>query len=320
MAVVSKTVVFKTFNDLELELDIHYTAGAQNAPVLVYFHGNGSPVQGARWDIPQHMINCISRWGYVLISADYRLAPQVGIQEIFDDVEDCIKFIRDPSGLSSSLPAGTINVQSLAVAGSGGGGYLALLAGLHVNPKPRAVLAFDPITNPLGSFFTTEHPWNQVYHGHWEKSTVEGFLERFFPTNGWVKANYTDNNSDEQYPVRGFMYSYMLHHGKLAEMLRLELKKFPCLDSDNFKWRVPNELGKNEQELPPTYIMHGSLDDQVGIEQSDEAVSALEAAVGRQRFRAYHRYERREGLGHGSGDQSSDQYMARMYTFLGYWL
>ncbi|KAM0706623.1 hypothetical protein Q7P35_005951 [Cladosporium inversicolor] len=230
MAVVSSTVVFKTLDDIELELDIHHTAGAQNAPVLLYFHGNESPVQGARWDIPQHMINGNSRWGYVLVSADYRLAPQVGIQEIFDDVEDCIKFIRDPQGLCSSLPNGTINLQRLAVPGSGGGGYLALLAGLHVNPKPRAILAFDPITDP----------------------TVEGFLKSFLPTNGWAKASYTHDDSDEQYPVRGSVYSYMLHHGNLAEMLRFELKKFPRLDSDNYKWRVPNALGKDEQKLTPT--------------------------------------------------------------------
>lgn len=62
------------------------------------------------------------------------------------------------------------------------------------------------------------------------------------------------------------------------------------------------------------------MDDQVGIEQSDEAVSALEEAIGQQRFREYHRYERRTGFGHGSGDQSSDQYMGRMYAFLGYWV
>lgn len=50
---------------------------------------------------PTARLGRLSRWNDVLVSADYRLAPQVGIQRICDDVEDCTKFTRDPHAVSS---------------------------------------------------------------------------------------------------------------------------------------------------------------------------------------------------------------------------
>ena len=75
MPVASETVVFKTIGCLKLELNVYWREHSRGAPVLIYFHGNGSPLQGSRWDIPQHMYDGISKWKYTLVSADYRLAP-----------------------------------------------------------------------------------------------------------------------------------------------------------------------------------------------------------------------------------------------------
>ena len=46
----------------------------------------------------------------------------------------------------------------LAVSGSSAGGYLALLSGLYVEPKPNVILPIYPITDPLGWFFITPQP------------------------------------------------------------------------------------------------------------------------------------------------------------------
>lgn len=151
MKIVSHTVVYKTIADteLEIELDIHYPEHDKGQPVLLFFHGNGSPVQGSRSDIPDEILGVVGKSNWALVCADHRLAPQAGINDIYEDVKDCFEFIRDPQGLSSFLPNGTIDPERVAVAGSEGGGYLALLAGLHVDPKPQAVIALNPITNPF---------------------------------------------------------------------------------------------------------------------------------------------------------------------------
>ncbi|MGG6495956.1 UNVERIFIED_CONTAM: alpha/beta hydrolase, partial [Bacteroidetes bacterium 56_B9] len=76
----------------------------------------------------------VQTYNYIAISADYRLAPQASIREIMQDVQDCIAFIR--TQLPSILGKDKADVSRLAVSGSSAGGYLALLAGLYVEPKP----------------------------------------------------------------------------------------------------------------------------------------------------------------------------------------
>lgn len=228
MPIATDTIVFKTIGSLELELNVYWREHSRGAPVLIYFHGNGSPLQGARWDIPQHMYDGISKWKYTLVSADYRLAPQVGIQEIFEDVEDCIKFVRDPQGLAASLPANTMDSMRLAVAGSGGGGYLALLAGLHVKPKPGVVLAISPISDPLGLFFTIPQPWL-----HWDEfeqdfmpvEIAASLLTPSLDSNGAAVAYHVDDNLADGDAWRQLLYKYALHRGSLGELLHFDGEK-----------------------------------------------------------------------------------------------
>jgi hypothetical protein len=63
----------------------------------------------------------------------------------------------------------------------------------------------------------------------------------------------------------------------------------------------------------------GSADDQVDVGQSDKVVGALMGALGQERFNEYNQYERPQGWGHASGDESG-QYMDRMYEVLQSWI
>ena len=77
------------------------------------------------------MLDSVKKYNHALISADYRLAPQVGVQDIFADIQDCITFIRSPDGLVTRLKGAAapnaVDTTRLAVSGSSAGGYLALL-------------------------------------------------------------------------------------------------------------------------------------------------------------------------------------------------
>jgi hypothetical protein len=160
MDIVNQSVVYKPIGAFELKIDVRWPRHATGLPVLLYLYGKGSPLQGSRSDVPPHMYNAIHTWGIPSSRQTTASLQQVGIQQSFDDVQDCIRFIRDPLGLASKLPRGAINSLRLAVSGSGGGGHLALLAGLYTVPKPQAVLALYPITDPLGTFFTISHGWD----------------------------------------------------------------------------------------------------------------------------------------------------------------
>lgn len=302
MPVVSDVFVYKKIGSLELEFNVYWREHSKGSPVFLYFHGNGSPVQGSRWNIPQHMLTGVRKWKYALISADVRLAPQAGIQDIFKDVEDCIRFIRDPRRLAAKLPAGTIDPIRLAVAGSGGGGYLALLAGLHVVPKPQAVLALHPITDPLGSFFTTSHPWDETDADGLDKETAESLLAPCLDPNGEVLA-YHIETGDAEFP-RHLLYKHALHHGNLAELLRFDFTTNAQLDPANDKWRVAKQIANCG--MPPTFIMHGEADKQVDVGQSDKVVGALRGVVGPDLFPLYNQYQRPYGLAHAFDDNEED--------------
>jgi len=149
----SQTLVYKTVGKLQIPLDIYLSKDTKNAPVLLWFHGGGL-LQGRRDSMAPHMRKAVQQYGLAVISADYRLAPQVGVAEILEDVKDCIYYIRtDLQGQLDQKDA--VDVSRLAVSGSSAGGYLALLAGLYVDPKPNVLAPIYPITDPLGSFCTT---------------------------------------------------------------------------------------------------------------------------------------------------------------------
>ncbi|POS69762.1 hypothetical protein DHEL01_v211843, partial [Diaporthe helianthi] len=164
---------------LDVYLPSATPAEAKALPLLVWFHGGGL-LQGNRDGVAPHHLDGVTKHGYALISADYRLSPQVSVGEVLDDVKDCLAW--SATELPKELAAAGNNTSILldptriAVSGSSAGGYLALLAGLYATGpgKPKVILPIYPITNPLGTFFTTpqQHP-----AGHIERAALEPFLD-----------------------------------------------------------------------------------------------------------------------------------------------
>lgn len=154
----TKTLVYKKVKDLEISLDVYLpekNTTAKPSPILLWFHGGGL-LQGHRNQLAPHMRRAVSSQDLCVISADYRFAPQATISEIASDVYDCISFIR--TQLVSNIGEGVVDVDRLAVSGSSAGGYLALLAGIYCEPKPKCIIPIYPITDPLGTFFTNPQP------------------------------------------------------------------------------------------------------------------------------------------------------------------
>lgn len=272
MAPSKSSIVYKVIGGLEITLDIHIPENAQAVPILLWFHGGGL-LQGHREKVAPHMLESVSKYNHALISADYRLAPQVGVQEIFEDVQDCVNFIRRSEGLASYLEsamgANIVDTSRLAISGSSAGGYLALLAGLYLEPKPRVILPIYPITDPLGIFFTTSQPGPLDKDGAVEtkKRVAHATVEPYLNLDATAVAN---NASDS---TRSQMYSYMLSHANLAELLHFDTKSHPQHNTSNDKWRIAKQIAK--LRLPPAYVVHGTADVDVGIEQADEVVGVM---------------------------------------------
>ena len=237
------------------------------------------------------MLRGVSQHNYALVSADYRLAPQARVPEILTDVVDCIKYIRKDLVSEAGLKDGEVNVSKLAVSGSSAGGYLALMAGMYVQPRPDVVLALYPITDPLGIFFMNSQPHPD---GKIEKSTVAPFLN--------PKAEAMSGNPPDS--PRSKMYYYMMQEAILAELLGVT--------EPDVKFRIAKaitERGRERLNLPPIYVVHGDADKFVGVEQADEVVEVLKD------MSAVVEYERLPKLDH-LFDKDERMDLEGMYAFM----
>ena len=280
-----RTFTYKKVDSLEIPLDFYLPEDAKNVPVLLWFHGGGL-LQSKRNTVAPHMLSAVSKYNIALVSADYRLAPQVGVAEIFDDVKDCVAFIRNR--LPSLAGEGVVDVSRLAVSGSSAGGYLAFLAGLYVEPKPKVILPIYPITDPLGLFFTTSqpHPFGGPPP---DVKALEPFID---PSGQLVASNEPDSKRNE-------MYMYMLQEANLAKLLGVK----PGDDT----WRVARSVYKNR--LPPAYVVHGDADTAVGVDQADEVVGTM-VGCGLEVV-----YERLHGVNH-LFDKEESVTLEKMYEFM----
>ncbi|KAH8694275.1 Alpha/Beta hydrolase protein [Talaromyces proteolyticus] len=250
-----QTITYKKIGSLQIPMDIYLPKSAKNAPVLLWFHGGGL-LQGRRDLLAPHMRNGVQTYGYVCISADYRLAPQATVDEIFEDVKDCISFIRDE--LPTRLGEGVMDPTRLAVSGSSAGGFLTLLAGLYIEPKPQVIIPIYPITDPLGVFFTNSQP---APNGRYSASQEEmaDYLD--------IKAPPMANCGKVPGDPRSHMYVYMLRCANLAKLWGVPDDKSAA------PYRISRRI--YEYGLPPTYILHGDVDTAVSVEQSDEVAGAM---------------------------------------------
>ena len=82
------------------------------------------------------MLEALLKADYVVVSIDYRLAPQVKLPAIIEDVPDACDWVRE-----RGPELFRIRSDELFVLGQSAGGYLTMMAGLRVQPRPSALVS-----------------------------------------------------------------------------------------------------------------------------------------------------------------------------------
>jgi len=122
---VKRDITYCTHDGTDLKLDIYYPKMVIGpVPTVVYVHG-GAWIQGDKKegagtvDIP-----ALIEAGFVVVSVNYRLAPQYKFPAMIEDVKCAIRFLR-ANGNRYSL-----STENIGVYGGSAGGHLVSLLGV----------------------------------------------------------------------------------------------------------------------------------------------------------------------------------------------
>ncbi|MCG3147226.1 MAG: Acetyl esterase [Verrucomicrobiae bacterium] len=239
------THTYKTAGNCAINLDVYPPAVvAKSAPVIVYIHG-GCLIYGSRRDIHPTQLELYRQAGFAVVSIDYRLAPESKLPEIVQDMEDAFRWIHETG--RRLFP---IDPRQMAVVGHSAGGYLSLLSGCRVTPRPQAIVSFYGYGDIIGDWYSKPDPFycNQP-------SVTEEESGRL--TTGPVTCESYEGRGKDKF------YLYCRQRG----LWPLEVGgRDPAKESAFFVQYCP--LRNVSADYPATLLLHGDQDTDVPFEQS----------------------------------------------------
>ncbi len=129
----------------ELDYRLYRPASPGPHPVIVYFHGGGWVFGSATSDDPLCRDLCV-RTGAIVMSMDYRHAPEAPFPAAADDAVAALRWVADHAG-----ELGGTDGEAVAVAGWSAGGNLAAVAAQVARdaggPAVSAQLLLTPVTD-----------------------------------------------------------------------------------------------------------------------------------------------------------------------------
>ncbi|MSU64604.1 MAG: alpha/beta hydrolase [Opitutus sp.] len=248
----TKTYVYKRVGSLEIKADVLPApkfAGLR--PVVVWIHG-GALINGNRerdfyeenggWLGQLH-----AKHGVVLITIDYRLAPETPLPAIIGDIEDAFRWVREKGPeLFHADPA------RIAVTGSSAGGYLSLVTGFRVRPAPVAIVSLWGYGDLVGAWYTEPSP--HARHHELNPTAAEAWRQ----VSGPAIANAADRKGNGS-----AFYQYTRQHGIWPWAVS---GLNPWLNPAAFYPFMP--LQHVTPAFPPTLLVHGQSDTDVPHELS----------------------------------------------------
>lgn len=268
-----KTYTYKRVGDLAIKADVFRFPGDEVRPAIIWIHGGGL-ITGGRGGPSQEERKRFLDAGLVIVSIDYRLAPETKAAGIVEDVRGAIAWVR-----TEGPKLYKIDPQRVVVAGSSAGGYLALVVGFAVEPRPQALIAISGYGDVDGDWYAKPH---EIYC----KTRPMFSKEEAYVAIG-TKATTTSGKG------RSNFYTYCRQHGLWPK----EVVGFdPLTQPREFDRFCP--VRNVTANYPPTLLVHGDKDIDVPYEQSVAMAAELKRAG------VAHEFITLKGGGHGFGGKT----------------
>lgn len=242
-----QTYTYKKVDGLEIKAEVHRPNDEVRRPIVVWIHG-GALIMGSRRGVPKRVNTMLLDAGYVVVSIDYRLAPESNLPLIIEDVEDSFRWIREEGAEQFHGDAGKI-----AVMGGSAGGYLTLVTGYRVQPRPAALVSFWGYGDLIGDWYSTPSP--HARHQEIKMSSEEARRQ----VSGPPLSDDRDRKGNG-----GAFYQHCRQHGIWPREVSGGWD--PHKEPEKFYPFMP--LRNVTKEYPPTLMIHGTEDTDVPYEQS----------------------------------------------------
>ena len=237
-----------TADRCRIEADVYPVVGGERPhPVILWIHG-GSLISGSRKSFAgtrPDQIDRYAREGFVVVAIDYRLAPEVKIPAIMEDISDAHTWVRVEAAQRFDA-----DPDRIALVGASAGGYLSLMGGFHLSPRPRAIVSFFGYGDIAGDWAT-----KPFYYSKEPSLSIEE--EARLSGGAAVSSNEGLGKN------RSRLARFYREEGTWAE-------KISGLDPetriDEYKPFCPYQ--NVTPEYPPTLFLHGDLDDNVPYQQA----------------------------------------------------
>jgi acetyl esterase/lipase len=256
----ARTYTYKSASGCEIQADLlgGDRAGPATKPVVIWIHGGGL-INGSRRGIPGFLRELAQGSGYAVVSIDYRLAPETKLPQIIEDLQDAHRWVRaEGPRLFGADP------DRIVVCGGSAGGYLTLMSGFCLAPRPRALVSFYGYGDITEAWYSRPDPF-------YVKQPAVPKGEAFAAVSGPPVSGSTPETSKP----RGRFYLYCRQQGTWP---REVAGHDP--DTENAWFNAYCPIRNVSRDYPPTMLIHGTSDTDVPYVQSkDMAAKLAEAGV-----------------------------------------
>lgn len=249
--VPAQTYVYKTDGQCAIRADVYRAPGDEIRPAILWIHG-GALIFGHRGTINHVQLSRYLDAGFVVVSIDYRLAPETKLPGILEDLRDAYGWMR-----SRGPELFRIDPDRIVVVGHSAGGYLTLTAGYLLHPRPKALVAFYGYGDIIGDWYRLPDPF---------------YLREPEVTKDRALAAAGSQPISEalDFNARWPFYLYCRQKGLWPrEVVGLD----PAAGTKMFYPYCP--IRNVSGDYPPTMLLHGDSDTDVPFQQSVDMAQEL---------------------------------------------